>query len=113
MSNRPTFFGVVHMGLAFGAFNITTQKGHLVYCPQMDNPSPPRKRLSVSESTLKTMVKYIRVVATLGAEGEYKQIERIITPEENDWFSVQTFTTELDLMLNKFGDITIPGTSQG
>jgi hypothetical protein len=57
------------------------------------------------------MIKTLRVEIHCIAEGEEKVITRIVDVDANPKPTIQEIKTELDLLLAKFGDITIPGTS--
>ena len=57
------------------------------------------------------MIKSINIKAHLIAEGDRRIVERIVDVEPNNWFMIDEFKRELDKFLDKFGEITIPGTS--
>lgn len=62
------------------------------------------------------MIKTIMLTIEFVGEGDSKIIKRIVdtVPASDKEYpvTIKEFKTELDLLLLKFGDITIPGTSE-
>ena len=57
------------------------------------------------------MIKTLRVEIHCIAEGQEKVITRIVDVDANPNPTIREIATELDLLLAKYGDAVIPGTS--
>jgi hypothetical protein len=57
------------------------------------------------------MTKTICVELRFIAEGDEKIVKRIVDVESGDWFTIDAVKKDLDVFLDRYGDITIPETS--